>query len=58
MNFCRTIPPRPGKSVNVAVPGVKQPGPELSCWRGNERSVEDPAVYGKMILEKPKKEGK
>ena len=58
MNFSRTIPSRDGKGVNVFVPGVRQPGAEVSCWRGNERSVEDPAVYGKMILEKPKTEGK
>jgi hypothetical protein len=58
MNCSRTIPSRDGKGVNVAVPGVKQPGAEISCWRGNERSVEDPAVYGKMILQKPQAEGR
>ena len=58
MNFARTIPSTDGKGVNVAVPGVRQPGSEVSCWRGNERSVEDPAVYGKMILQKSQPEGR
>jgi hypothetical protein len=58
MNLSRTIPSRDGKGVDVAMPGVRQPGSEVSCWRGNERSVEDPTVYGKMILQKPRTAGR
>ncbi len=58
MNFARTVPSKNGKGVDVAVPGVVQPVAEVSCWRGNERSVGDPAVYAKMILEQPNTEGK
>ena len=57
MNFSRTMP-RDGKGTEAVVLGMRQTGSEVSCWRGNERSAEDPAVYGKMILQKPRTEGK
>jgi hypothetical protein len=57
MNFCRTMS-RDGKGTEAAVLGVRPPGVETACWRGNERSVEDPAVYGKMILPSVKSTGR
>jgi hypothetical protein len=50
VNVARTLPSKDGKGVDVHVPGVVQPGADVSCWRGNERMVADPEVYGKMIL--------
>ena len=57
MNFSRTMA-RDKRGIEVPVLGVQPTGLEVSCWRGNELSVEEPAVYGKMILPKPKTGGK
>jgi hypothetical protein len=57
MNFSRTMA-RDGKAIELVTPGVRPAGTEVACWRGNERSVEDPAVYGKMVLQKPKTDGR
>jgi hypothetical protein len=54
MNFSRIVPPREGKGSEAIVPGVRRTGPEVLCWRGNQRSAEDPAVFGKMVLQKQK----
>jgi hypothetical protein len=45
MNFRRTVADR--------LPGAK-PMPEYSCWRGNEASVGDPAVFGRMVIHEKK----
>jgi hypothetical protein len=58
MNFLRTVPFGEDRGSKIMVPGLRPTGPEVSCWRGNERSAEDPVVFGKMIFPKQKTEGR